>query len=401
MNELRKNDPVILKYEDADKQVGIEIDKGNVVITLPKVFNVNTTNIKQRNNSIKLLINVLEKYKQKVKQTNIIEHQDNLVDNFGDKFQFNTCIKIIQDFLLKGYYIETEAYYAKAKAGNINFKRTIKQKQGYISNNQLVYLDFIVRKNKITTDNPIHLIHKYIVEQCVYYVGWFFPSFQYERNVKLPFSYKTAIQIINKEIQKTFLDHKKVLLKRLKDFLIGAEKISENSGKLFLKVKKYEHVWEEMLRVVLGNEENKSFNSKSSWWTEDHTLIKNNSESMPDIIYTGQKYTLVLDAKHYSYSVDGVKSMPGTVDINKQIAYSLAIKHTRRREYVLDAFLLPHNNKEVFSYFGYATSEFMKNKKVHGIFVDVNSVMNRYVSNKEAKDFQNELYRMLVEYEEK
>jgi len=397
---VRKFNQVICRNEDTDSQVGIEIDNESILVTFPKVYGLDFRNDAQRNKNIKLLIYILEKYKRKANQNNVYIHQDNLLDNLGEKFQFSTCLWVLNDYLKNGYYIERESYYSRNISGNIDFKKTIKKNNSFLSNSNIVYLEFIVKKNRTTMQNPVSIIHKYVVEQSFYFAGWLYPNSNFEKNIILPFSLKSAVKILNNEIQRSFIDYKKNLLKHLRDFLTGSAGENSKDEKKFLKVKKFEHVWEEMLRELIGNEETKAYNSKTFWWNEQAELIKPNKDAMPDIIYKAEDLLLVLDAKYYPFFKDR-NGLPSTVDINKQIAYSSAIKNNWNINRVIDAFLLPNvNESNLITYFGYATSEFMKDKKVHGIFIDIYSVMKIYLGSINSFDLQSEIYNLLKRKED-
>ena len=63
---------------------------------------------------------------------------------------------------------------------------------------------------------------------------------------------------------------------------------------------------------------------------------------------------------------------------------------------VVDAFILPSAyTGEVVNYFGYATSEFMSNKKVHGITIDIYDVMKTYALNLSPTSYRLIVHNML------
>ena len=73
------------------------------------------------------------------------------------------CGDVIKDFLVHGYYIENENQYKDGTRGKVNWRRTVQKKKPVYNNGNLVYLDLIVKTNKINSNNMITRIHEWSV----------------------------------------------------------------------------------------------------------------------------------------------------------------------------------------------------------------------------------------------
>ncbi|MBM6616985.1 LlaJI family restriction endonuclease [Bacillus suaedaesalsae] len=386
------------EYELKDSNIGIEIIKGKPRIIFPRGFEFNQTSPSLLRKEIITLISVLEKYKKKLLQNNIEEKNQKLLDNFGDQFQFKTYLWLLRDYMEHGYFVETERFYKDAKSGKIDFARTIKKHKPYLSGKNIVYTDFVVSQKRTDVNSAINLIHRYTIEKSYNNAGWLFGNIQLERNIRLTFSKNEALSIINKELSSTFQDRKRNLLNNLKQFFLGNDLEGKETAKE-LKAKNFEHVWEEMLRVIYGNQDNELYNSKSTWFKPTGGKIKTNANTMPDIIYKLENKAYVLDAKYYGYWFDGY-GLPGTSDINKQIGYSQAIVRNGHADEAVDAFLLPYQNeRDLIQYFGAAKSEISPDDKVHGIFVDIRSIMELYLKRTSYDQYRDELIALIDQYE--
>lgn len=395
MKVLKKSE-IICKRESSEDHVGIQTSKNQMIITFPKVFPLEFKSTRDRNQAIKTLILVIEKYRNKLAHENSYIKKEEFSEGANNSFIFKVIIEIIEDYLHHGILINSNIVYKQSKRGRVDFGKTFKKIQPVLSNGNMVYLDFITRNTKTNEIEPISIIHKNILIKCISLLGWMYPNLQVEPS-NIEYSKAMNLRYLSQELNRSFSDRKKKTIINLIEFIKGFQADNEEMSIRFLKVKRFEYVWEDMLLEIFSNTITKDFYSNSSWWRNPNVLIKHNPPVMPDIIYRNNDHVYVLDAKYYSYSNNNYL-LPSTKDINKQIAYSEAIKKKFYCKKVIDVFILPSaDTKEVINYFGYATSEFMGNKKVHGITMDIYDVMKKYSLNLSAISYRSILHSMLAE----
>ena len=66
----------------------------------------------------------------------------------GETSRFYSMIWLLRDYIDHGYYAETEHVSGKGDHGKIVWKRTLRDSGIYFAGSNLLYRDFIVRKNK-------------------------------------------------------------------------------------------------------------------------------------------------------------------------------------------------------------------------------------------------------------
>ena len=384
---------IICKRESNEDHVGIQTNKSQMIITFPKVFSLEFKSIRDRNQSIKTLILVLEKYRNKLAHENSYINKEEFSEGANNSFIFKVTIEIIEDYLQNGILKNSEIVYKQSRKGRVDFNKTFKKVQPVFSNGNMVYLDFITRNTQINEQEPITIIHKNILMKAISLLGWMYPSLKVEPP-NTEYSKAMNLRYLTQELNRSFSDQKKKTIVNLIKFIKEFQATNEEMSIRFLKVKRFEYVWEDMLLEIFSNTITKEFYSNSSWWRKPNLLIKHNPPVMPDIIYRTDDHVYVLDAKYYSYSNNNYL-LPSTKDINKQIAYSEAIKKKFHFEHVIDAFILPSTNtKGNINYFGFATSEFME-KKVHGITIDIYEVMKTYAFDLNPSIYRSTLHNML------
>ena len=111
---------------------------------------------------------------------------------------------LIKDYLQRGYYKEKYEVNAISKRGKINWNRTIKTQKAYIQNDEVYYLNYVVKKNTINEDELITLVHIYCVYESFEKLGWLFTSFVPSKP-QITLNKRIMLRIVNDKIKKTFI----------------------------------------------------------------------------------------------------------------------------------------------------------------------------------------------------
>lgn len=96
------------------------------------------------------LMSILAKYSDK-RESKLYDGQEN--DTI--EFPVQAYLYIIKDFFEHGYYKERETDHKVAKRGKINWGKTIKTQKPVIQDDEVYYLDFVVKKNAINENELI------------------------------------------------------------------------------------------------------------------------------------------------------------------------------------------------------------------------------------------------------
>ena len=313
------------------------------------------------------------------------------------KFALMSYLWVIKDYLANGFYVNREKTYKVNQSGRVNWKRTM-QSQPIISEGNIIYPNIVVEV-KNTVDNLLVEIHKYCVKKSIEFIGWLFGLSSAHIETK-PFNEsikKLYIATLQKELNKTFDDDKRLRLHHLLNVIVGLD-ARDNTDEFVYGVDTYYYIFERMIDSIFGNVKDlKSFNPKAKW-----QLVRNNyretpsSELRPDTILISGNDVFILDTKFYRFGFTGVEGdLPETTSIQKQITYGDYIKKNVTKihiENVYNAFLIPYDKeREVFrsdeniQYIGFAKSTWKENNRkhelVHTFLIDLYHVVktwNRY-----------------------
>lgn len=385
------------KNSNSISSIGINIIDNGMNVIFPRGYDLGN-NERDLRKDILLLIKVLDKYRSRKEGKIFNNDKERLVSGKGSKFPIKIAIWLLSNYENNGIYNEYIHNYKVDKRGNTNWSRTIKTQIPYISNNNLVYTDFVVRKKNNDINNKVILIHKAVIESCINNMGWLYPHINIDRGNKLPFSKTICINILKKELSVSNLDSKKQLLKNIINFLRCTGDDIDNFKMEEYKTEYFMNIWEDMLNVVLGNENAENYYPKAQWNIIGKDSI-DASSLRPDIILRDEKIVYVLDAKYYKYGVTGnVLDLPQSSDITKQMLYSSYIVSNRNIygvDSAYDAFLIPYNGRgeSVFKIVGNATVDIeeFKDKKVDCILVDIKSIMQSYVQGIDINKYRYQL----------
>ncbi|MDE6748100.1 MAG: LlaJI family restriction endonuclease [Lachnospiraceae bacterium] len=296
---------------------------------------------------------------------------------------------LIKDFFERGYYKERDTYRQIARRGKIDWSRTIKTQKPLLQDNEVYYLDFVVKKNTINEDELITLVHKYCVYDSFEKFGWLFTPFVPPKP-QIGLTRKMMLAVVNDKLQITFNDRNKQLFKNMIAIIKAMKDDAESDFRY--GTYRFEYVWEKMIDRLFGIPEKEEYFPKTMWEltdgrTHDNTFLE------PDSIMLLNGKIYVLDAKYYKFGWSGVlRHLPESTSINKQITYGEYIAESEKfmrggkHPIVYNAFIMPYDSLgkkfptgTAIHYIGSTTSDWKHGKKkyenVLGILMDVKYLM--------------------------
>lgn len=387
-----------------DTFVGIKCEDGDISINFPLGFDI-AEDDKELRRDILLLINTIRCTTSK-KDSAIIEGHKNY-NNI--EFPIQAYMSVLYDFYARGYYKEKEIKYCISRRGKVDWGKTIKTQKPYMQNGNAYYLDFVIKKNSINSDELISLIHEYCVYESFAKIGWLFTS-SMPAKPRIEFKKKLFKSILKEKIANTFND-------KNKNLFINMLAIVNYQGSDYSKQNykygtyRFEYVWESIIDKVYGVTGKEEFFPKTYWNVNGMEVPNASLEPDTIMIFNGKIY--VLDAKYYKYGVTKrVGDLPESTSINKQITYGeyVAEQDKYRKKYgddfkVYNAFLMPFNSasakwqteRDVLR-IGESYGDWKNNKKtyerVQGILVDIKYLMKLSVSQND-----NEIMKLAEEIE--
>lgn len=381
--------------------VGIEYHHGNLQIHFPIGYRLSPEeDIHGRRKDILLLISTF--IRNPVKQDATVAHESKKGDT---GFPIQSYLYIIENFIRRGYYRETEAQYRESKTGKINWSRTIKKEKPMIQGNNLLYLNFITRHQQKKMDELITQVHKFCVYKSFFMMGWLFTSFlppepEIKENLKLFRS------VVMNKITMTFNDEIRQLMKNML-VVLDYEEQHNHETDFEYGTRSFYHVWETMIDRVYGVPESvkEDYCPKTYWRIGGKQFYKSPLE--PDSIMPYGKDIYILDAKYYKYgTTKNWFDLPDTSSIHKQITYGEYIDMNKKlhEKYgkpgkIYNAFILPYSseNGNSIAHIGElslhgvaeARSEWKSNTKsyefVEAILMDTKKLMELTVSRDASK----------------
>ena len=388
--------------QEEDVFVGIKCINNNVSVNFPLGFRISNDDYGLKED-IQLLLKTL------LSNTNQKESQYSKVNNEFDenKEPIQSYMYLIQDYLSNGLFKEREITYQQNNRGKINWGRTIKTQNPSISNNSLIYLDLVTKKNKIKEDDLITQIHRYCIQVSFSKIWWLYLN---NNPIKETVSLDEKLfeSVLNEKICNTFNDNNRLLFEHM--LAIIKYKSADKSFNFKYGTYRFEYIWEKLIDKSFGIVEKKDYFPNTRWHIKgrdsiDHTL-------RPDTIMISDNSVFIIDAKYYKYGVTKeISDLPWTESITKQIAYgeyvhshdSFKTIHGEDLK-VYNAFIMPYDkskeNKKILSHFGYATSEWKQGngeyEEIQGILLDVKDLM--CLQGGRNKRLTDDLQQMILEH---
>lgn len=387
-----------------DTFVGLKCENGDISVNFPLGFDISEDD-KELRKDILLLINTIRSTTSK-KDSRLIEGHK---EYNTTEFPVQAYMSVIYDFYARGYYKEREIKYCVSKRGKIDWGKTIKTQKAYMQNENAYYLDFVIKKNSINSDELISLIHEYCVYESFSKMGWLFTS-SMPAKPRIEFKEKLFKSVLKEKILNTFNDKNKNLFINMLA-IVNYQGSDYHEQNYKYGTYRFEYVWEAIIDKVYGIDGKEEFFPKT-YWRIDGTEVPNASLE-PDTIMILNEKIFVLDAKYYKYGVTRrVGDLPESTSVNKQITYGeyVAEQDKYREKYgdnftVYNAFLMPFNSASSkwkidsgILRIGETYGDWKCNKKtyerVQGILVDIKYLMKLSISQND-----NEIMRLAEEIE--
>ncbi len=376
---MKFSDKVIFKngYEE-DNFVGLKYKKDQINVFLPIGYNkqvFSTDDELSSEQKIDLLL--LLKTVALVKSLN--NEKTDFGDNIGnnDEVPYNSLIWIISDYFNNGLYQEIDKKYSQKGHGKINWKKTLNSEH-YFEDDSVTFINPYY-ESSIQRSTLITELNNYCLHISFKYIGFLFGKvFLPECNINEE-SIKDNIQyymdVINKELSKSFNDRKKTLLTNMKRILMMSFDDSFEVQPTY-GTRRYEYAWEKMVNDTLGSKIDISKFFPNAYWNIQGKVEEDKSKLRPDSILLNSNKVYILDAKYYKYGITGnISDLPHTDSIQKQITYGDHISNNPQtygveKNNIYNAFILPFNKDEKpfkcddnIKYMGYANSAWRDKKE--------------------------------------
>lgn len=374
----------INKNYDDDTFVGIKKNDDLYEISFPLGFQLSEDE-KELRRDILLLINVLARYTEQKEH----EFYHGIKLNKHTNLPVQAYLFVIKDYFDHGLYKERETHYTVSKRGKIDWRKTIKNQRPIIQDDEIFYLDYVVKKNNINEDELITIVHQFCVNESFERFGWLFTAYVPSKP-KTGLTRKMMISVVNNKLQDTFNDKNKQLFRNLLAILMFDD--NETNTQFKYGTYHFEYVWEKLLDSVYGIAGKEEYFPKTTWHLFDNTVY-DNSVLEPDTIMLYGDKVYVLDAKYYKYGETAIPAhLPESTSINKQVTYGEYIAENKKfcengsNPTVYNAFIMPFNSccnkfnsSDKMKSIGVAKSSWKHGMKeyenVVGVLVDVKYLM--------------------------
>lgn len=297
--------------------VGFVIKKDEVLLSFPKRFDLDKLNDIEKRNILKKILNVIVD----IDRTNGSNNLGN-----SDLFPFKSYFDIVFYYKKYGLHFSIEKEEVKGYSGNINWAKTFKKSQKYITNNSIIFLPFILNK-KYNLGNFISECMEFILTDVfINYSAYFTGAIPYKKNLINPIfnnfelCYKKLISIKNRY----FKDFEKKLINAIINYFKWK---SQNSKNIKMLTTNFETYWEKLVENYLNKnfvsldenenliiESNKKDNNikfkKIKEYVElDITQKYTNKYSIEfDHLYINNEIQVIylFDSKYYSNEISGL-----------------------------------------------------------------------------------------------
>lgn len=334
-----------LSDSQSDNFVGLKFINGEPIVIFPRGYRLSEDEKQVRKDIVRLLA-TLNRFSGRCEG----EKTFNSIGEMNLSMPIQSYQYIIYDFLTHGYYTEKEVDYHINNKGKVNWKRTIQKITPQINNNNIVYLNFVTRKNKIKDNNIITKIHEYCVYESFTRFGWLFLSNDIlPKKPSIKLNKKAFLIILKEALGNTFNDNKKMLFQSMINIISYVDENTNDKLNDSFGVNQFEYIWENMIDHIFGEENKEIYFPHANWHIlQDKGYKKESSPLEPDTIIKFNNKYYIIDAKYYKYGITrNPMHLPTTSSIEKQIVYGEYIqqKFDIGDEKIYNAFILPFDSK--------------------------------------------------------
>lgn len=386
--------------KDEDSFVGIRVKDGDIRITFPIGYNLVKSDDIVIRKEILSLLGILKKFvNKKDNEESFTLSQQSVLD-----FPIISYQHLILGYFSSGYYSEKEICYTSANKGEINWKRTIQKKKPFLTDDNAIYLDFIVKKNIINTNAILTRIHEYCVFESFIKLGWLYTD-MLPMQPRIKFNKKMFIAVLNEAISQTFNDNKKQLFIAMRNVVNCANEGDTLNKECSYGTLSFEYVWERMIDYVFGESNKEIYFPKARWTLVDKTKSIERSPLRQDTIIRIDDKIYILDAKYYNYgATENPSNLPASSSIQKQITYGEYLTSTKfakkyeqafSQDKIYNAFVMPFNKDKKqdddYKFVGIATGDWKENdnqyENIVGLLLDTKHLINNCYRQNEKELF--------------
>lgn len=393
--KIKEKNIIINNSSQNNPFVGIQVVNDQIYISFPQGYHIS----EEKSNLIKDIKLLLKT----ISDNRITQTIDDISLNNGvSSFPLMSYINVIKYYIHRGIYNENSCIIKKSKTGKISWKRTLKKVSPQISNDSIIYLSFLVKKQKnistIITD-----IYKYCLNLAIQNIGWLY---------NLDTNFHNQISTINIERYLLILKsrYKEINNDENKNLILSLIKILEEKSNNKLEntiflfgTYHFEYIWEKLINNHFGIKNKEKYFPKT-YWILSGNLKFDNSKLEPDtLMITSNNEIIIIDAKYYKYGITKkTNHLPMTSSISKQIIYGEYTSKVLGTDKVYNVFLMPYDNggqaNSIMEKIGYAYSEWKDNEKpyeiINGVIIDTKYIMQHPINNR--KEDQETLRNCII-----
>lgn len=335
------SDFCIVSKSEYDEFVGLKFENGQPKVTFPRGFRLSNDE-NQTRKDILCLLATIQKFsgRQEGTSTNSTDGEISLF------FPILSYQYIIKDFLAHGYYIESETQYKDGTKGKTNWKRTVQKKRPVFNNGNFVYLDFVVKTNRINSNNLLTRIHEYCVRESFEKLGWLYlTSDTLPPKPKIRFNKRMFTSVLNDALNSTFNDSKRLLFTSMLNIVNSRQESVDSLDKEAYGVDRFEYIWEKLIDHVFGEDNKDQYFPHATWHIVSGNKVAS-SALEPDTIMLHEDKVYILDAKYYKYGVTrNPMHLPGSSSVEKQIVYGEYVETCKgiSGDRIYNAFVMPYD----------------------------------------------------------
>ncbi|MGW7934617.1 LlaJI family restriction endonuclease [Staphylococcus xylosus] len=356
--------------------VGVIIIKGITLIIYPKY--IENIKLDKRNNYVKFkqILQVIYHYQKKQKKNQNLALT--LEEMINEENQLGLSIQILNHFNEYGLY-EVEGNLLEINGeGEINWTKTINETRLVLSGNSPIYLETYTDTNLVDESNILRLIQSAILNNIKEKYKDILVLLEYEvpniGSVTMEDlgSKEELLYFLDKELSTQFVTHNIELIYLLQLFIIKKIRDVDIDSITIFGANKFEQVWEEVCKIVYGDDLEKTLDSlglldiygnksrkklkesipKPLWkdLSNYRTYLSNKSLELDVLHVNKDKHMFeIYDGKYYTliFENDKVKKQPGIEDVTKQFLYELAFVKLARANNnygITNKFIIPKDD---------------------------------------------------------
>lgn len=221
---------------EIDTFVGLRCNDGDISINFPMGYHISEADNELRKDIILLFATLSANTERK--ESELLKKGSSFDEV---EFPLQSCMYLIKDFLVRGYYREEEALYKVAKTGKINWNRTIKKQKPYVQDMDVFYLDFVTKKNSVKENKLITLIHEYCVYESFERIGWLFTKMM-PKKPEIVKPERLFHSILKEKIANTFNDKNRILFRHMLA-IIDFEGDKDSNRNYRYGTYRFEYIW--------------------------------------------------------------------------------------------------------------------------------------------------------------